>query len=226
MHKNIGRKRVTFHLFLILTGFIGLSLLFSAMPVCAQPLVDLNSASEKDLQSIKGIGPVMAKKIIAGRPYKSVDDLKKAGVSEKTISSMKPYVTVGGGAAPAKPAPAAKVAPPAKTPPAQQPVPPAAPAKKAMKETPARTAPAPVSAPAAKTPAKAPAKPPFKLAPGQKVNLNTATLEQLEALPEIGPVKAQAIIAGRPYKDPQDIMKIRGIKEGTYNKIKDFITVR
>ncbi len=226
MHKNIGRKRATFHLFLILTGFIGLSLLFGAMPAYAQPLVDLNSASEKDLQSIKGIGPVMAKKIIAGRPYKSVDDLKKAGISEKTISSMKPYVTVGGGAASAKPAPAGKVAAPAKTPPPQQPVPPGAPAKKTVKEAPARTAPAPVSAPTAKAPAKAPAKPQFKLAPGQKVNLNTATLEQLEALPEIGPVKAQAIIAGRPYKDPQDIMKIRGIKEGTYNKIKDFITVR
>ena len=65
-----------------------------------------------------------------------------------------------------------------------------------------------------------------KLAPGQKVNINAATKEQLEALPEIGPVKAQAIIDGRPYQKTEDIMKVKGIKEGTYNKIKDYITLR
>jgi ERCC4-type nuclease len=54
----------------------------------------------------------------------------------------------------------------------------------------------------------------------------TATKEQLEALPEIGPVKAQAIIDGRPYQKPEDVMKVKGIKEGTYGKIKEYITVR
>jgi competence protein ComEA len=73
---------------------------------------------------------------------------------------------------------------------------------------------------------KAATQAPAKLAPGQKVNLNTATKEQLDALPEIGPVKAQAIIAGRPYKKVEDIMKVKGIKQGTFNKIKDSITVQ
>jgi competence protein ComEA len=41
-----------------------------------------------------------------------------------------------------------------------------------------------------------------------------------------GPVKAQAIIDGRPYKKPEDVKKIKGIKEGIFNKIKDFITVQ
>jgi len=45
-------------------------------------------------------------------------------------------------------------------------------------------------------------------------------------LPGIGPVKAQAIIDGRPYANPEDIMKVKGIKQGEYNKIKDTITVR
>lgn len=65
-----------------------------------------------------------------------------------------------------------------------------------------------------------------KLAPGQKVNLNTASQEELEKLPGVGRVKAQAIMKGRPYKSPEDIMKIRGIKEGTYQKLKEFISVK
>jgi len=39
-------------------------------------------------------------------------------------------------------------------------------------------------------------------------------------------VKAQAIIDGRPYQKPEDIMKVKGIKEGTYGQIKEYITVR
>ena len=65
-----------------------------------------------------------------------------------------------------------------------------------------------------------------KLAPGQRVNLNTASQEDLELLPGIGPSKAKAIIKGRPYHSPEDIMKIRGIKEGTYKKLKEFIIVK
>ena len=44
-------------------------------------------------------------------------------------------------------------------------------------------------------------------------------------LPGIGPVKAQAIIDGRPYKNVEDIKKVKGIKEKEFNKIKDVITV-
>jgi len=173
--------------------------------------VDLNTASQKDLEEIKGVGPATAKKIIAARPYKSVDELKKAGLSAKQIDSIKPYVTVG--AAPAAAAPVA--APAAKSAPA---APAAAPAAK-----PAPTAAAPAKA--AKAPAAEKAAP-AKLAPGEKVNINSAPKEKLDALPGIGPVKAQAIIDGRPYSKPEDIMKVKGIKQGEYNKIKDIITVR
>jgi len=156
-------------------------------------LVDLNKASEKELEALKGVGPATAKKIIENRPYKSADELSKAGVPAKTIQDLKPFVTVG----PVAPKPAKEKA---------------ASAEKAK-------------APAAEK-AKAAEKAAPKLAPGQKVNINTATKEQLEALPEIGPAKAQAIIEGRPFQKPEDIMKVKGIKEGTFGKIKDYITVK
>ena len=63
--------------------------------------IDLNSASEKDLETLPGVGAATAKKIIAGRPYSSASDLSKAGVSAATIKKITPLVTVGGAAAPA-----------------------------------------------------------------------------------------------------------------------------
>ncbi len=181
-------------------------------------LVNLNTASEKELEALKGVGPATAKKIIENRPYKSVDELSKAGVSAKTIQEIKPFVTVGRAAKPAK----AEEKAAAKS--AEAPEKATKPEKtKAAKEK-------PVSAEKAKATAgekaKAAEKAAPKLAPGQKLNINTATKEQLEALPEIGPVKAQAIIDGRPYQKTEDIMKVKGIKEGTYNKIKDHITLK
>lgn len=61
--------------------------------------VELNTASEKELVDLPGVGPATVKKIIAGRPYSSVDDLSKAGISAGTIKKIAPLVIVSGGAA-------------------------------------------------------------------------------------------------------------------------------
>ena len=66
-----------------------------ATPASAQAdRVNLNTATEQQLQELPGVGPATAKKIIAGRPYKSIDDLSKAGVSQAEITKLTPLVTV------------------------------------------------------------------------------------------------------------------------------------
>jgi hypothetical protein len=56
--------------------------------------VDLNAATERELDALPGIGPPTAKKIIAGRPYSSVADLARAGISKRQIDQITPLVTV------------------------------------------------------------------------------------------------------------------------------------
>src|SRR5206468_1806594 len=57
--------------------------------------VDLNTAASDELEQLPGVGPAYAKKIIAGRPYKSVDDLAKAGLPSNVVFKIKPLVGVG-----------------------------------------------------------------------------------------------------------------------------------
>jgi hypothetical protein len=79
--------------------------------------VNINTASQAELEALPGVGTATAKKIIAGRPYASVADLAKAGVSKSTISKISSMVTVGAATAPAaQPAPKPAPAPPAAAP--------------------------------------------------------------------------------------------------------------
>lgn len=61
------------------------------------------------------------------------------------------------------------------------------------------------------------------------ININTATLEELDRLPGIGPSIAQAIIdyrtANGPFKTIEDINNVKGIGDALFAKIKDSITV-
>ncbi|HVT58372.1 MAG TPA: helix-hairpin-helix domain-containing protein [Thermoanaerobaculia bacterium] len=74
------------------------------------PKVDLNSATEKQLTTLPGVGPAIAKKIIAARPYSTVEDLMRAGLPAAAIAKLAPYASAG--KASAMPAAAAGAASP------------------------------------------------------------------------------------------------------------------
>ena len=61
------------------------------------------------------------------------------------------------------------------------------------------------------------------------ININTASLAELDTLPGIGSTNGQAIIDYRelngPFINTEDIINVRGIGSGTYERIKDLITV-
>ncbi len=62
-------------------------------------VVNLNKATQAELEGLPGIGPVTAGKILesrAGAPFRSVDELRERGlVGEKTFAKLKPLITVG-----------------------------------------------------------------------------------------------------------------------------------
>ena len=65
--------------------------------------------------------------------------------------------------------------------------------------------------------------------PAGPVNLNTATLEQLDALPGVGPATAKAILAERDkrgrFRSVNDLLDIRGIGPAKLDAIRDLVTV-
>jgi competence protein ComEA len=137
--------------------------------------INVNTADRETLETLPGVGPEIAREIVAARPFKSVDELERVrGIGPARMDELRNLVTV-------------------------------LPASKRTESRPARTEAASVRWP---------------------IDLNTASREELEALPEIGPVKAQAIIEARPFSSIEDVMRVSGIKEATFEAIRDKVTVR
>jgi competence protein ComEA len=77
--------------------------------------------------------------------------------------------------------------------------------------------------------APAPAIAAGKATPAAKVNINTATVEQLTTLPGIGPKLAGRIVEYRqkagPFRKPQELINVQGIGEKNFQKIEAWLTV-
>jgi len=66
-------------------------------PAPGSLIVNINTASEVELQTVPGIGATRAAQIVAGRPYESVDDLVTiVGIGEESIEGLRPFVTIAG----------------------------------------------------------------------------------------------------------------------------------
>lgn len=196
----MSHPRIRAHRFLALLA--ALVLLPAAQGFAAKSKsqkVDLNTASQQELEALPGVGEATAKKIIAGRPYASVADLSKAGVPQGTIDKISSLVTVSKSKAKSSEKAAASEKP-------AKPEKPTAAEKSAASEKSAGT----------ETHGKG--------APASPVDLNTASEKELEALPGVGPATAKKIVAGRPYGSVSDLSKA-GVSANTIEKISSMVTV-
>jgi competence ComEA-like helix-hairpin-helix protein len=145
-------------------------------------LIDINTATAEQLQEIPGAGPSMAEKIIASRPFRSVDDLKKVpGIGDATFEKFKPYVRVAG----------------------------------------ANAAPASAPGPAISS----------TTATSGLLNLNTASAQQLDALPDIGPSMAEAIVKyresiGGRFSSVDQLDNVSRVGPALLAKIRPLVTVQ
>jgi DNA uptake protein ComE-like DNA-binding protein len=157
--------------------------------------VDVNSASVRELETLPGIGPATARKIVENRPYSSMPDLARAGVSGALLDKIRPSIKVGSAATASR-------------------------ATEKKSEAEASRAPARTenreAAPAARAEER-------KSSPGP-VDLNTATAADLEALPGVGPAYAKRIMENRPYSSVADLSKA-GLPASTIDRIRSMVRV-
>jgi DNA uptake protein ComE-like DNA-binding protein len=180
--------------------------------------VDLNTASEKQLEGLPGVGTATARKIIAGRPYASVSDLSRAGVSAKVIAQITPLVWASGGAG-AGAAETSAAAPSGSA---------AGSSGSGVKASAAAggsstSSPPPLRGAAGPGTASRRKADLTESAPAPKVDVNTASEKDLRTLPGVGVATARRIINNRPYSSIEDLARA-GVPATTIAKLAPMAT--
>ena len=165
----------------------------------AADLTDLNAADQKELAQVPGVGPKMAE---------AIADHRRLHGPFKSVDELRNVRGVG-------PVTFEKVRNHFRVGPLPQ----------------AITADAP---PSPQPPIPAPPRPAVtgakKIQPGDPpINVNTAPADELQRLPGVGPVTAQAIIASRtaaPFQTVSDLDKVKGIGPKTLEKLRPFVVVK
>lgn len=172
--------------------------------------LDLNRATLEQLDRLPGIGPKKAELIIEYREahggFRAVEELLNvSGIGEKTYSALQQYVCIG---------------------------------ERPISEAPPQTPELPVPShspvgPTGTAEAGEHVRPQAVLTPVavlKTVNINTASLEELKSLEQIGEVLARRIMEYRqlhgPFRSPEEIMKVDGIGPARYEANKHRIVVK
>jgi competence protein ComEA len=174
-------------------------------PVAANP-VDLNAADKAELVQIPGIGPSLADAILTHRHtvgrFDRVEELTDVhGIGAKTLDRLRPWLTVG-----TKEGHTGLFLARGQEPQVE---------RLERKPTP----------PAARPPVLTG----VKLQPGETLNVNTATPDELQRLPGIGPALAARIVAERerqPFVSVEDLQRVSGIGPKTVEKLRPFVLIK
>ena len=171
--------------------------------------IDPNTAGEEDLDRLPRVGPSIAQRIVEEReangPYASVADLARVpGLGVRSVERLAPHLAL----------------------------PPGGPASRAARPRPARVGERGRSPPFARTGANTqqPESTGRAGAPGPPLDLNRATVQELQQLPGIGPALAGRIVALRTergaFAAPEELKEVSGIGAKTYARLAPLVTAR
>ena len=179
-------------------------------PLAEGETLDPNVASAEELDRLPGVGASKALRIVREReengPYASVEDLARvSGLGPRSVERLRPHLRVagggGGGTAAGRRAPAARAGPAAGV---------GGETGGGRKAGDGRTTAA--------------------MVPGALVDPNRATAEELRALPGIGPVMAERIVAFRQqrgrFRKLEELMEVKGVGARTFARLKPLMTIR